>query len=149
TMVLLVGVELFGATRMGAQRWLDLGPVSIQPSEFMKIALVLALARYYHGLSPERARSLIGSIIPLFLIAAPAALLAHQPDLGTVVLVGLTGAAVVSLAGISWWFILLAVAAVAVAIPLAYEFVLHDYQRAPSFTFLNPESDPSGAGYQI
>jgi rod shape determining protein RodA len=149
TMVLLVGVELFGATRMGGQRWLDLGVVTLQPSEFMKIALVLALARYYHGLSPERARSLIGSIIPLVLIAAPAALIAHQPDLGTAVLLALTGAAVVFLAGISWWFILLALAAVAVAVPLAYEFVLHDYQRARIFTFLNPESDPSDAGYQI
>lgn len=148
-MGLLVAVEAFGATRMGAQRWLDLGPVSIQPSEFMKIALVLALARYYHGLTPERARSVVGSIIPLVLIAAPAALIAHQPDLGTAVLLVLTGGAVVFLAGVNWWLILVAVAAILIAGPLAFEFVLHDYQRERVFTFLNPEGDPSGAGYQI
>ncbi len=149
TMVLLIAVELFGANRMGAQRWLDLGPVSMQPSEFMKVALVLALARYYHGLSPERARSILGTLIPLLLIAAPAALIAHQPDLGTAVLLVLTGGAVVFLAGLNWWVVMLAVAAVAVAAPLSLEFVLHDYQRERVFTFLNPEADPMGAGYQI
>jgi len=149
TMILLVGVELFGDNRMGAQRWLQLGPVSMQPSEFMKIALVLALARYYHGLEAERARTLLGALIPLVLILAPAALIAHQPDLGTAVLLVLTGSAVVFLAGINWRVVLIALALVAVAAPLAFEFVLHDYQRVRVFTFLDPESDPAGAGYQI
>ncbi len=149
TMVLLIAVELFGFVGGGAQRWLSLGPLSMQPSEFMKIALVLALARYYHGLSPERARSVLGAIIPLVLILAPAALIARQPDLGTAVLLVLTGVTVIFLAGLNWWVILIGVAGIAVSVPVVFEFVLHDYQRERVFSFFDPESDPLGAGYQL
>ncbi len=148
-MVLLIGVELFGNTAMGAQRWLDVGPMHVQPSEFMKLALVLALARYYHGLSAERASSVISLVIPAFLISAPVLLILKQPDLGTAALIILGGATVVFLAGINWKAIGLAALGAAVALPLFYQFGLHDYQRSRIFTFLNPEADPMGEGYQI
>lgn len=150
-LALLVGVEVAGATRMGAQRWLDIGPLSLQPSELMKIAIVLALARYYEELDRRRAGSMlaeIGSLIPpLLMIGAPTALVMHQPDLGTSLLIAGTGAGVMFLAGLRWRYI---IAAAAVAIPAAvaaYFLVLHDYQRQRVLTFLNPDADPLGAGY--
>lgn len=148
-MLLLLGVEFFGDLAMGAERWLQIGPIRIQPSEFMKLALVLALARYYHGLSPERARSLVGLIPPAILIGAPMLLILRQPDLGTAVLIGLTGVIIVFLAGLNWWVISLSAIGAAIAAPLFYTFGLHDYQRSRIFTFLNPEADPMGEGYQI
>jgi len=148
-MVLLLGVEFFGTTAMGAQRWLEIGPIRVQPSELMKIALVLALARYYHGLPEERAQGLLGLIPPAILIGAPVLLIQGQPDLGTALLIAATGAAIVFAAGLSWWIIVAGgVAAVIAAIP-AYMFLLKDYQRERIFTFLNPEADPMGEGYQI
>lgn len=105
-LALLVGVELFGATAMGAQRWLDIGPIRVQPSEFMKIALVLALARYYHDLPEDRVSSLGGLMIPAVMIGAPMGLIIMQPDLGTAVLLGATGGAIVFMAGLSWKVIL-------------------------------------------
>lgn len=149
TLVLLVGVELFGATRMGATRWLDIGPVSLQPSEIMKIGIVLALARYYHNLDPRHAGSLLWSIIPLVMIAAPVGLVMHQPDLGTSLMIAAAGVGIMFLAGLRWRYIVPAgVAAVGGAIA-AYFFVLHQYQRDRINTFLNPEADPLGTGYHV
>jgi rod shape determining protein RodA len=147
-LILLVLVDLFGHTGMGAQRWLDLGLFSIQPSELAKITLVLALARYYHGLKIEQVSSFLYLIPPALMIAAPVALVFAQPDLGTGVLLTATGAMLVFLAGLSWRFILPAVAGVLGAIPVAWQF-LHGYQRARILSFLNPESDPLGRGYHI
>ena len=102
-LILLIAVEVVGDVRMGAQRWLDLGPLgSFQPSEIMKLGLVLALGRFYHGLSADRARLSWYLLIPVALIAAPTLLVAHQPDLGTAMLLALTGLTVVVLAGLSW-----------------------------------------------
>ena len=102
-LILLIAVEVVGDVRMGAQRWLDLGPLgSFQPSEIMKLGLVLALGRFYHGLSADRARLSWYLLIPVAIIAAPTLLVAHQPDLGTAMLLALTGLAVVVLAGLSW-----------------------------------------------
>jgi rod shape determining protein RodA len=84
-LLLLVAVELFGATRMGATRWLDLGPLSLQPSELMKVGILLALARYYHQLDARRTGTVIWVIPPFLMILAPVALVMHQPDLGTAV----------------------------------------------------------------
>lgn len=148
-LVLLIGVELFGATRMGAQRWLDLGPMVVQPSELMKIALVLALARYYHDLPSEKVSSLGGLMLPAAMIAVPMALIVRQPDLGTSLLLGSTGAAIVFLAGLSWWVILCAVLMAGAGAVIYLQFFIQDYQLARIQTFLNPESDPMGAGYQI
>lgn len=148
-LVLLVGVELMGVTVMGAQRWLEIGPLRMQPSEVMKIALVLALARYYHDLPQEKVSSLGGLLIPAGMIGAPVLLILNQPDLGTAVLVGATGAAIVFMAGLSWRIIVCAGVAAGIALPLAIRYGLEDYQRERIATFLNPEADPLGAGYNI
>lgn len=148
-LILLVGVEVMGVTVMGAQRWIELGPLRMQPSEVMKIALVLALARYYHDLPQEKISSLGGLLIPAAMIGAPALLIVVQPDLGTAVLVGATGASIVFCAGLSWRVITAGGIAAAISLPLALRYGLEDYQRQRITTFLNPEADPLGAGYNI
>lgn len=148
-LLLLIAVEIVGDVSLGAQRWLDLGFVRLQPSEIMKIGLVLALARFYHGLSAEAARFSWRLVVPLVLIALPTLLVAHQPDLGTAVLLAATGGAVMVLAGLSLRVVAALAVTVAAAIPPFVMFVLHDYQRNRILTFLNPEADPSGSGYHI
>lgn len=148
-LVLLICVELFGYTAMGATRWLNLGFTRIQPSEIMKVAIVLGLARYYHAASARDARFSFKLLIPVAMIGVPVLLVAHQPDLGTAMLIALTGLAVMFMAGLSWKVIIAGVAAVAAAIPPFVLFVLHDYQRDRILTFLDPEKDPSGSGYHI
>lgn len=146
---LLVMVELFGATAMGAQRWIDIGPLRMQPSEIMKIALVLALARYYHDLPPEKVSTPGGMIVPFLMLALPVGLIAKQPDLGTAVLTGATGVVMVFLAGLSWKVIIPGMVAGGVGAITLLRYGLEDYQRARVMTFLNPENDPLGAGYHI
>jgi rod shape determining protein RodA len=148
-LLLLVAVALVGDVSMGAQRWLQLGPVRLQPSEIMKIGVVLALARYYHSTSAAAAKLSWRLLIPGALIAVPVALVAHQPDLGTSLLILFTGVVIMILAGLSWRLIGLGVAAIAVTAPMMYFFVLHDYQRKRVDVLFNPEADPSGAGYHI
>lgn len=149
-LILLIAVEIIGDVRLGAQRWLDLGPLgSFQPSEIMKLGLVLALGRFYHGLSADRARLSWQLLIPAAMIGAPTLLVAHQPDLGTAVLLALTGLTVVILAGLSWKVVFAGVGLLLAAAPPFVLFVLHDYQRQRILTFLNPENDPSGTGYHI
>ena len=148
-LLLLVAVEVAGDTRMGATRWLEIGPISFQPSEIMKIGVVLALARYYHGASAKDARFSWKLIYPIGIIAAPFLLVAHQPDLGTAMLIGLTGAAMMFLAGLDWKIIVAAFGTLAAAVPPYIMFGMHDYQRHRVLTFLSPESDPGGKGYQI
>ena len=147
--LLLIAVELFGDVRLGAQRWLSIGPFSFQPSEIIKVGIVMALARFYHGLSSESARLSWWLLVPLAMIAVPVLLVSHQPDLGTAMLIAMTGLAIVILAGLDWRVIGAGVAAVLVAVPPFVMFVLHDYQRRRVMTFLDPESDPSGSGYHI
>lgn len=148
-LVLLVGVELIGATAMGAQRWIDIGPIRMQPSEIMKIALVLALARYYHDLPEEKVSSLGGLIIPALMIALPMGLIIKQPDLGTSLLLAATGVAIVFLAGLSWKVIVGAGVLGGIGGGFFFQYGLQDYQRRRIMTFLNPEDDPMGAGYHI
>ncbi|HEX7884954.1 MAG TPA: rod shape-determining protein RodA [Phenylobacterium sp.] len=148
-LLLLVAVEAVGDVRLGAQRWLSVGSFSFQPSEVMKLGIVLALARLYHGVSAERARLSWWLLIPAVMIGVPVLLVAHQPDLGTAMLVALTGAAIVILAGLSWKIIATALAAALAVIPPFVMFGMHDYQRQRVLTFLDPESDPSGSGYHI
>ena len=147
--LLLIAVEVVGDTRLGAQRWLSIGPFSFQPSEVMKIGIVLALARYYHGASAHRARFSWWLLAPAAMIALPVLLVAHQPDLGTAMLIALTGAAIVVLAGLSWKIIAAGLLGALAVIPPFVMFVMHDYQRQRVLTFLDPESDPSGSGYHI
>ncbi|MEY4255062.1 MAG: hypothetical protein RLZZ141_289 [Pseudomonadota bacterium] len=148
-LILLIAVEIMGDVSLGAQRWLDLGFVRLQPSEIMKIGLVLALARFYHGLSAEAAKLSWRLVVPIVLIAMPTLLVAHQPDLGTAVLLAATGGAVMVLAGLSLRVVAALAVTLAAAIPPFVMFVLHDYQRNRILTFLNPEADPSGSGYHI
>ncbi|GGE50630.1 rod shape-determining protein RodA [Marinicauda pacifica] len=148
-LVLLIGVELMGAVVMGAQRWIDIGPIRMQPSEVMKIALVLALARYYHDLPQEKVSSLGGLLVPAAMIGLPTVLILKQPDLGTALLVAATGGVIVYMAGLSWRIIAGGAVAVAVGVPLAIRYGLEEYQRQRITTFLDPEADPLGAGYNI
>ena len=148
-LILLIAVEIVGDVSLGAQRWLDLGFVRLQPSEIMKIGLVLALARFYHGLSAEAAKFSWRLVVPVVLIAMPTLLVAHQPDLGTAVLLAASGGAVMVLAGLSLRVVAALAAILAASIPPFVMFVLHDYQRSRILTFLNPEADPSGSGYHI
>lgn len=148
TFVLLVGVELLGATVMGAQRWVDLGVVQAQPSELMKAALILALARYFHGISLDDMRRVRVLVPPVLMILAPAALVLRQPDLGTAVLLVLCGTVMLFLAGLKPWKLGAAVAAALATVPIAWQF-LRDYQKARVLTFFDPESDPLGTGYHI
>jgi rod shape determining protein RodA len=146
--LLLIYVELAGRIGMGAQRWISIGPLQLQPSEMMKLALVLALARYFHGLSYEDIGKPHNLIIPILLVFAPAGMVLMQPDLGTAGMLILGGALLFFAAGVRIWkFGLIAVAGLS-AVPIGWNF-LHDYQKDRIFTFLNPESDPLGAGYHI
>lgn len=145
---LLLFVELKGHVGMGAQRWINLGFMQLQPSELMKIAVLMALARHFHGASPEQARRLSFLIVPALVIIAPVALVLLQPDLGTSLMIVMAGAAMVFMAGAPIWLFVGAIIATIVSIPIAWQF-LHSYQKARVMTFLNPESDPLGAGYHI
>jgi len=136
-------------THLGAQRWITLGPLELQPSEPMKIAIILALAKFLHGQSVEDIARPGRLLIPLIMIGMPAALVAIQPNLGTTIIIALDGCSLLFLAGLSWWWILPTVTAMAAAVPVAWKFVLHDYQKARVMTFLNPESDALGAGWNI
>jgi len=148
--LLLIAVELVGETSMGAQRWLAIPGVGrFQPSEIMKIAIVLVLARFYHGLSAKEARLSWKLLAPVAMIGLPVVLVAHQPDLGTAVLITATGLAVMFMAGLSWRVISVGAILAVAAVPPFIFFVLHDYQRQRILTFLNPEADPSGSGYHI
>jgi rod shape determining protein RodA len=147
-LVLLVVVQVAGHTGLGAQRWIELGPIQIQPSELMKIALVLALSRYLHGMAVEDVSKPFRLLIPLAMIGLPAVLVLLQPNLGTATILVMDGASLLFLAGLSWWWILPTVGAVAAAVPIAWQF-LHDYQKRRVLTFLNPQNDALGAGWNI
>ena len=147
-LVLLALVPVIGVEVNFSQRWLDIGPLRLQPSEPMKIAVALALARYYHDLPLDKVSNLGGMIVPAALIGMPAALIAYQPDLGTTILLVATGGAIIFLAGLSWKII---IGAAVPAISGAIAFVaygLQDYQRERVFCFLDPWQDPTGCGYQ-
>ncbi len=145
-MVLLIAVEVRGAIGMGAQRWIDLGIIQLQPSEFMKIAAMMALARYFNGLTIEEIARPHRLFVPALLILAPAALVMKQPDLGTALMLVLGGGAVFFLAGVRLWQFALVLAGGLAAVPVAWRF-MHDYQKNRIYTFLDPENDPLGAGY--
>ena len=145
---LLVAVEFMGSIGMGAQRWVDLGFFQLQPSEVMKIAMVLALSRYFHGLSMDEVERFRLLIPPILMILAPVALVLRQPDLGTALLIFMGSGAIFLMAGVRLWLFGFVIAAVAAAAPFAWSY-LHTYQKARILTFLNPERDPLGAGYHI
>jgi rod shape determining protein RodA len=148
TLVMLVGVEALGFVGKGAQRWLDLGFIRLQPSEFMKPAIVLTLARFYELVPPGEIRKWRAVWPALLLLGIPAVLILVQPDLGTCIMVVLCGVTVMFLAGLPLWIFIGPAVAVGIAAPIAYN-LLHGYQRKRIDVFLDPESDPLGAGYHI
>ena len=148
-LLLLVAVDAVGHVGLGAQRWISIGPLDLQPSELMKIALILALARFLHGKSIEEVSKPIPLAIGLAMIGIPAVFVVLQPNLGTTLIIVADGCSLLFLAGLSWWWIAPTFGAVAAAIPLAWRFVLHDYQKARVETFLDPESDALGKGWNI
>ena len=147
-LALLVLVLFHGNIGKGAQRWLDIGPVQLQPSELMKIMLALGLAAWFHRASWERMGNPLFLIPPALMVLVPVGLILKQPNLGTALITAMIGAAVFWAAGMRWWKFALMAGAAAIAAPIAYEN-LRDYQRARITTFLDPESDPLGAGYNI
>ncbi len=148
-LILLMLVEALGAIGGGSQRWLDLGFIVLQPSELMKPAIVLVLARFYGNLPAGLVSSWRGLLPACLLITVPAGLVLIQPDLGTGLAISFGGLVVMFLAGLPLRWFLLGGGGAMVTAPIAYFFVLHDYQRRRVTTFLDPESDPLGAGYHI
>jgi rod shape determining protein RodA len=147
SLVLLVAVAAHGHSALGAQRWLNLGPIhDFQPSEIMKIALVLALARFYHGCSAKNAKLSFWLLIPALLIGMPAALVMKEPDLGTALLIAATGFTMMILAGLDLRVVGGLLAASAGVVPFLH-LVLKPYQWTRLVSFLNPGADKSGAGY--
>jgi len=147
-LIMLVLVEALGFIGKGAQRWLDLGIIRLQPSEFMKLAVVLALARFYELLPVGDIRKWRAIWPAGLLIGVPAALVILQPDLGTALMISFIGASLMFVAGVPFRVFLIPAGAIAVAIPVVYQ-LLHGYQRKRIDIFLDPESDPLGAGYHI
>ena len=145
--IILLLVDIFGYTSKGAQRWLDLGILRFQPSEIAKIAVPLMVAKFIHrdGCPPP----LKTTLQTLVIIGAPTLLVAMQPDLGTAILIVMSGIFIIFLAGIDWRFILVAVVLIAAFLPIMWFFLMHDYQRLRVLMLFNPELDPSGAGYHI
>ncbi len=147
-LLLVVAVDLRGIAGLGAQRWIDLGFLQLQPSEVMKIALVLALARYFHSVSTENAARLSYLVAPVLMIVVPTALVLKQPDLGTAMMLLATGIVLLFLGGVRLWVFGAGALAAGAAAPLAWS-LLRDYQKIRLYTFLHPNRDPLGAGYHI
>ncbi|MBX7199921.1 MAG: rod shape-determining protein RodA [Rhodospirillaceae bacterium] len=147
-LILLVVVDVKGIIGMGAQRWIDLGVITLQPSELMKPALIMALARYFQGVGIEDIGRPINLLVPVIMTLVPVALIIKEPDLGTALLVLMSAAGVLFMAGVRMWKFALVIAVGLGAIPVIWPF-LHDYQQNRVLTFLNPERDPLGDGYHI
>lgn len=146
--ILLILVEMLGFVGKGAQRWLDLGFIRLQPSEFMKPAIVLTLARFYELLPAGDIRKWRAIWPAAAMLFVPWALILVQPDLGTATMVLVGGLTVMFLAGLPMWIFIGGAASVAAILPIAYA-MMHEYQRKRVLIFLDPESDPLGAGYHI
>jgi rod shape determining protein RodA len=147
--LMLIGVDVAGVVVNGAERWLQLGPIRIQPSELMKLAVPLCLARYYHQMFAAGRQGFVIHLGALLMVAIPVALVLRQPDLGTSLMILGTGCAVIFFAGISLRIVIISAVLVGFAAPVVFFFGLHDYQRQRVETMFNPEADPLGAGYQL
>ncbi len=147
-LILLIAVKYFGLTSSGSQRWLNFYFMNLQPSELMKIGLILFLAKYYHRVSIENVNRVKFLFIPIFVLIFPVLLVVLQPDLGTALLIAAGGTVVAWLAGVRAKFFAYATLIFILLLPIAISF-LKPYQKARILTFLNPEKDPLGVGYQI
>lgn len=146
--LLLLVVEVAGKNIMGSQRWLNLYFCNFQPSEIMRILLVMALAKYFSELGLEKARKTIYLLMPCILIFLPIALVSLQPDLGTAMMLFFVGISMLFVCGVQIWKFIISFAAVLFSLPILWNF-LHEYQKKRILMFFDPESDPSGAGYHI
>ena len=146
--LLLLGVKYFGLTSSGSKRWLDLYFMNLQPSELMKVGVILFLAKFYHRVTVENMNSIRYLFTPIIALVAPLLLVATQPDLGTTILIAAGGVVVAWLAGVRVKFFAYSSIALLALLPVAISF-LKPYQKSRILTFLNPEKDPLGAGYQI
>ena len=149
SLILLLVVEFSGSIGMGAQRWIDLGIFTIQPSEIMKVSIILLLARYFYASRLEDVSRMSHILAPIILMAIPAFLIIRQPDLGTSILMLATGISMLFVVGARIWMFLLGGLAIVGAIIPLWQFVLRGYQKERLLTFINPERDPLGAGYHI
>ena len=147
-LILLIGVKYFGLTSSGSQRWLNFYFMNLQPSELMKVGLILFLAKYYHRIPIESVNRLKFLFLPIFVLIFPMILVVMQPDLGTALLIAAGGVTVAWLAGVRAKFFAYSILIFIALLPIAISF-LKPYQKARILTFLNPEKDPLGAGYQI
>ena len=146
--LMLFAVEVMGHVGMGAQRWINLGIIQIQPSELMKIAVIMVLAKYFHVATSQEMHRLSFLIPPAILVLLPVGLVMTQPDLGTSLMIVMCAIVMFFIAGASIWLFIIGGAGVLASIPVAWMF-LHDYQKGRVLTFLNPDRDPFGAGYHI
>ncbi|WP_283178684.1 rod shape-determining protein RodA [Gemmobacter sp. 24YEA27] len=153
--VLLIIVDLYGVVGMGAQRWIDFGPLRLQPSEMMKFSLVLMLAAYYDWLDIRKVSRPLWVLIPVLLTSLPTVLVLMQPNLGTSLMLLMAGAAVMFAAGVSYWYFAAVTGLVVGTVVAVFQSrgtewqLLHDYQFRRIDTFLDPSADPLGAGYNI
>ncbi|MBD1172358.1 rod shape-determining protein RodA [Pelagibacterales bacterium SAG-MED05] len=147
-LILLIGVKYFGLTSSGSQRWLNFYFMNLQPSELMKIGVILFLAKYYHRIPIESVNRLKFLFTPIFVLIFPVLLVVMQPDLGTAILIASGGLVVAWLAGVRVKFFVYSMLIFTALLPIAIS-LLKPYQKARILTFLNPEKDPLGAGYQI
>ncbi|MFC1659063.1 rod shape-determining protein RodA [Pseudomonadota bacterium] len=148
-LLLLIMVTVKGYKSMGAVRWIRFGVFNLQPSEIMKLCLVLALAKYFENLDSDDIKKTSAILIPIFLIIIPVILIIKQPDLGTSLIVFAIGIALLFLTGIQMWKFNIAGILGVIGVPFVWRFLMHDYQRRRILTFINPGSDPLGAGYNI
>ena len=147
-LILLIGATFIGTTVQGSQRWINLYFLNLQPSELMKIAIIIFLARYYHRVQPDAVNTIKKFIIPFVILIIPILLVLSQPDLGTSVLIALSGIAVIWLAGINIKYVVYSFLGVVISFPFVIS-MLKPYQKLRILTFINPDRDPLGAGYQI
>ena len=148
TLILLIWASLYGVKASGSQRWVDLYFINLQPSELMKIAIIACLAKYYHRVQLDKVNSSQNLMSALVIIILPMMLVISQPDLGTSILIALSGLVVIWLTGLNIKFFLYSFFSLLISAPFAISF-LQDYQKLRILTFLNPDRDPLGAGYQI
>ena len=147
-LILLFAVDFFGISSSGSKRWINLFVFNLQPSELMKIGIIIFLAKYYNKIPSNNVNHVKYMIVPIFILFIPIALIITQPDLGTALLVGVGGIAVVWLSGFRIKYFLFSTITLICSLPVVIAF-LKPYQKARILTFFNPERDPLGAGYQI
>ena len=147
-LLMLLAVDVMGVIGMGARRWLDIGVMQLQPSELMKVGMVLAMARYFHSINFEEIGSVWSVLLPVAFIVMPVALVMVQPDLGTAMMLVFAGGAIMFVAGVRLWKFAVAIVAAGALLPIGWSF-LREYQRNRLLTFIDPERDPLGTGYHI